>query len=155
MDLCGPLPEASLGGSLYFLLLVDDYSRFCWGFFLQQKSEAFRSFSQWFPLAQNESGHTLKTLRSDKGGEFTSHDMSQFCSQHGIQQEFANTSTPSENGVVERKNKTILEMARSMLTHHSLSPSLWAEVVAIDVHVFNRSPTQAVLQRTPFEAYFG
>ena len=51
MDLCGPLPEASLGGSLYFLLLVDDFSRFCWVFFLQQKSDAFRSFSQWFPLA--------------------------------------------------------------------------------------------------------
>ena len=84
MDLCGPLPEASLGGSLYFLLLVDDFSRFSWVFFLQQKSDAFRSFSQWFHLAQNESGHTLKNLRSDKGGEFTSHDMSHFCSQHGV-----------------------------------------------------------------------
>ena len=66
--------------------------------------------------------------------------MSRFCSD-GVRQEFANTGTPFENGVVERKNMTVLEMARSMLAHRSLPPLLWVEAVATAVHVLNRSPT--------------
>ena len=67
--------------------------------------------------------------------------MSHFLSEHGVQQEFTNTGTPFENGAVERKNRTVLEMARSMLAHRSLSPSLWAKAIATAVHVLNRSPT--------------
>ena len=80
--------------------------------------------------------------------------ISHVSARHGIRQEFANTGTPSENGVVERKNRIVLEMARSMLAHRSLPPSLWVEAVSTAVHVLNRSPTQAVPHRTPFEVYF-
>ena len=79
MDLCGPMQTVSLGGSLYFMLLVDDFSRLCWVFFLHHKSEAFHSFTSWLVLTQKESGQVLKTICADKGGEFTSNAMMQLC----------------------------------------------------------------------------
>ena len=84
MDLCGPMQTVSLGGSLYFMLLVDDFSRLCWVFFLHQKNEAFPSFSSWLVLTQKESGQVLITVCADKGGEFTSNAMIELCQDNGI-----------------------------------------------------------------------
>lgn len=155
MDLCGPMQTMSLGGSLYFMLIIDDFSRITWVFFLHLKNEAFPSFVSWLTLVEKESGHSLKTVRADKGGEFTSNAMKDFCREHGIRQEFANTNTPSENGVVERKNRTVVEMARTMLTHMQVPQKLWAEAVSTAVHIINRSPTSSLTGKTPYEAYFG
>ena len=79
MDLCGPMQTLSLGGSLYFMLLVDDFSRLCWVFFLHQKSGAFPRFSSWLVLTQKELGQVLKMIRAHKGGEYTSNAMMQLC----------------------------------------------------------------------------
>ena len=154
MDLCGPMQQISLGGSWYFMLLVDDFSRLTWVFFLHQKSEAFPSFSSWLVLVQKETGKLLKTIRADKGGEFTSNAMAQLCRDNGIKQEFTNTDTPLENGVVERKNRTVVEMARTMLAHKNVPRSLWAKAVSTVMHILNRSPTYSLAGVTPFEAYF-
>ena len=123
MDLCGPMQNTSLGGSEYFMLIIDDFSRLTWVFFLKHKSEAFLSLKEWVALVEKESGHSVKTIRADKGGEFTSGEMRKFCADKGIKREFANTGTPSENGVVERKNMTVVEMARTMLAHSHLPQS--------------------------------
>ena len=155
MDLCGPMQTVSLGGILYFMLLVDDFSQLCWVFYLHQKSEAFPSFSSWLVLTQKESGQVLKTICADKGGEFTSNAMMQLCLDNGIKQDFANTGTPSKSGVVERKNRMVVEMARTMLIHHNVPRSLWAEAVSTAVHILNRSPTSSLAGITPFGAYFG
>ena len=96
MDFCGPMKRDSLHGSLYFMLLVDDFSRLSWVFFLRKKSEPFPNFTKWLALIQNESRQTLKTLYDSKGGEFASNAMAKFYSQHGIWQEFANTDTSPE-----------------------------------------------------------
>ena len=119
---------------------------------MHQKSEAFLSFSSWLVLTQKESGQVLKTIHIDKGGEFTSNAMMQLCRDNGIKQDFANTSTPFENGVVERKNQTVGEMARTMLIHRNVPWSLWAEAVSTAVHILNRSPTSSLVGITPFEA---
>ena len=79
MDIYGPMQIVSLGGSLYFMLLVDDFSQLCLVFFLHQKSEAFPRFSSWLVLTQKELGHLLKTLCADKGEEFTSIAMVKLC----------------------------------------------------------------------------
>ena len=110
MDRHGPMQTVSLGGILYFMLLVDDFSQLCWVFFLHQKSEAFPSFSSWLVLTQKESSQVLKMICADKGGEFTSNAMMQLCWDNGIKQEFANTGTPSKNGVVECKNWMVVEI---------------------------------------------
>ena len=79
----------------------------------------------------------MKTVRVDKGGEFTSSEMGRFCKDRGIKREFANIGTPSKNGVVERKNWTVVEMARTMLTSRNLPLTLWAEAVVTAVHILN------------------
>lgn len=98
----------------------------------------------------------MKAVRSDHGSELTSHGFVDFCSGSGIRRELANVGTPSENGVVEWKNRTVVEMARAMLEHRSLPRFLWAEAVASAVHILNRAPTSAAVpHQTPYQAYFG
>ena len=87
---------------------------------MRYKIDAFVSFREWLVMVEKETGNLVKTVRADKGGEFTLGEMQEFCAEKGIQREFANTGTPSENGVVERKNRTVVEMARTMLAHRSL-----------------------------------
>ena len=84
MDLCGPMQTVSLGRSLYFMLLVDDFSLLCWVFFLHKKSDAFPNFSSGLILTQKESGQLLKTICANKGGEFTSNAMVQLCHDNNI-----------------------------------------------------------------------
>ena len=132
------------------MLLVDEFSQLCWVFFLHQKNEAFPSFSYWLALTQKESSQLLKTICVDKGGELTSNAMVQLCQDNGIEKEFANTGTPSKNGVVECKNWMVVKMARTMHTHQNVSHSLWAEAMSTMVHIFNRSPTSSLARMTPF-----
>ena len=94
-------------------------------------------------------------IRVDKGGEFTYNAMMQLCQVNGIKQEFANTSTPSGNGVVEHKNRMVVEMAQTMMNHRNVPRSLWVEGVLTAVHILNRSPTSSLAGIIPFEAYFG
>ena len=104
IDLYGPMSKASLGGSKYFMLIVDDFSRFMWVYFLSSKSDTSATFTCWKNLAEKESSHTLKAVRSDHGSKFTSHSFVGFCTEFGIRKELANVDTPSENGIVKRKN---------------------------------------------------
>ena len=78
-----------------------------------------------------------------------------FCKQHGMQRQFTTRYTPQHNGVVERKNQTIMNMARSMLSHKKLSDDYWDEVVACSVYLLNRSPTVSVQDKIPEEAWSG
>lgn len=107
-DLCGPMQTASLGGSRYFLLFIDDYSRMSWIYFLKNKSETFEHFQKFKAFAENQTGKRLKVLRSDRGREYKS---TKFRRHH----EFATPYIPEQNGVAERKNRTVVELARSML----------------------------------------
>lgn len=106
-------------------------------------------------VAQNQSGRSLLTLHPDRGGEFTSKEFSMFCSDMGIRREFTTTYTPQQNGVAERKNETIVELARSMLKDKGLSKCYWDEAVATTVSLMNRFPTKAVIGKTPYEVWNG
>lgn len=114
-DLCGPMRTESIGGSRYFLLLTDDFTRMSWVYFLAFKSEAFNEFKKFKVLVENQSGRTIKALRTDRGGEFISNEFNEFCADHGIRRELTAPYTPQQNGVAECKNRTVVEMARSML----------------------------------------
>ena len=152
-DLCGPMQTNSLGGSIYFLLFIDDYSRMSWVYFLQHKSETFQKFQMFKAMVENQSGCHIKVLRTDRGGEFVSKDFNLFCEEEGIQRELTAPYTPEQNGIAERKNRTIVEMARSMLQARRLPNQFWAEAVATSVYLLNISPTKAVMNRTPYEAW--
>jgi transposase InsO family protein len=93
------------------MLLFDDYTRMIAICFLKNKSEAFENFKIYKEMVENEMDSRIKFLRSDNGGEFTSKEFMDYCNNHGIKRQFSITRTPQHNGVVERKNKTVQEMA--------------------------------------------
>ena len=152
-DVCGPFTPVSLGQSKYFLLFIDDFSRKTWVYFLKEKSEVFGAFQKFKAFVEKESGASIKALRSDRGGEFTSNKFEQFCEANGIRHFLTVPMTPQQNGVVERKNRTILNMARSMLKSKKMPKEFWAEAVSCAVYLSNLSPTISVPGKTPQEAW--
>jgi hypothetical protein len=120
-DLVGPTTTKGLKGERYFMLLVDDYTRMTTVFFLKNKSEAFENFKIYKEMVENEMDSRIKCLRSDNGGEFTSKEFMDYCNNHGIKRQFSITRTPQQNGVVERKNRTVQEMARTMIMDSKLT----------------------------------
>eukprot|EP01018_Ginkgo_biloba_P037286 Gb_00434 [translate_table: standard] len=144
-----PNANTFFGKCRYFITFIDDFSRRTWVFFLKEKSEAFDFFKQFNAIAEKQSGDFLKLLRTDRGGEFTSHEFQDFCRENGIKRQLPTSYTPQQNGVAERKNRTIVEMARSMMKAKSLPNSFWAEVVATLVYLLNRCPTKSVKGMTP------
>lgn len=154
-DLCGPMKMESLGGSRYFLMFTDDYSRFSWVYFLKFKSETFENFKKFKAFVENQSGNKIKSLRTDRGGEFLSNDFNLFCDENGIHRELTAPYTPEQNGVAGRKNRTVVEMARSSLKAKGLPDYFWGEAVATAVYLLNISPTKVVWNTTPLEAWNG
>lgn len=117
VDICGPMATPFVLGSRYFLLIFYDFNRKMWVYFLAKKSEAFTIFQKFKPLVEKESGNSIIALRSDNEGEFCSNEFSSFYDIHGIKHQLTTPHTPQQNSVVERRNRTIIEMARSMLNH--------------------------------------
>jgi transposase InsO family protein len=122
MDLFGPIAYISIGGSKYCLVIVDDYSRFTWVFFLQEKSQTQETLKGFLRRSQNEFELRIKKIKSDNGTEFKNSQIEGFLEEEGIKHEFSSPYTPQQNGVVERKNRNLLDMARTMLmsTRHQI-----------------------------------
>ena len=129
-DLCGPMPTISLTGSYYFLTLIDDFTKYTIIAFLKHKSEVLDHFIAYKNLVENQLDTRIKTIRTDNGGEYISTDFQAFCSNHGIRHQFTVPYTPQQNGVAERKNRTLLNSARAMLQVASLPNPYWEEAVA-------------------------
>ena len=115
LDLFGPSSYESLGGSKFGLVIVDDYSRYTWVFLLKSKDETHKYFIDFAKQAQRTYEAEIKTIRTDNGSEFKNYTMSEFFQDEGIKHEFSAPYTPQQNGVVERKNQTLIEMARTIL----------------------------------------
>jgi hypothetical protein len=154
-DICGPINPQSNGGNRYFITFTDDYTRKTWIYFLHEKSGAFDVFKQFKSLVETESSCLIQCLRSDRGGEYTSNEFKEFCSSAGIKRQFTTAYTPQQNGVSERKNRTILNMVRSMISARNMPKRFWPEAVKWATYVMNRSPTHAVKDLTPEEAWSG
>jgi transposase InsO family protein len=107
------------------MLLVDDYTRMTAVYFLKNNSEAFENFKIYKEMVENEMDSRIKCLRSDNGGEFTSKEFMDYCINHGIKRQFFISRTPQQNGVVERKNMTIQEMAQTMIMDSKLTNIFW------------------------------
>uniref|UniRef100_A0ACD5TXY1 Uncharacterized protein n=1 Tax=Avena sativa TaxID=4498 RepID=A0ACD5TXY1_AVESA len=125
-DLCGPISPATPSGNRYFLLIVDDYSRFMWVEMLRTKDEAFRLFRKIKALAESERQVKLRA-----------------------------SGAIAQNGVVERRNQSVVEMARSLLKSMKVPARFWGEAVKTAVHILNRAPTRALSGVTPYEAWHG
>jgi hypothetical protein len=154
-NICGPINPKSNAGNMYFITFTDDYSRKTWTYFLQDKSSAFEVFKKFKSLVEKESGCEIKCLRTDRGGEFTSTMFNDFCSSQGVKRQLTTAYTPQQNGVSKRKNRTLLNMVRSMISAMEVPKSFWPEAVKWATYVMNRSPTFAVKDMTPEEACSG
>ena len=102
-------------------------------------------------MAKNKSGMKIRCLRLDNGGEFPSNEFNEFCEGHGVKRQFSAVKTPQQNGVVERKNRTIQEATRTMLNEAKLSDSFWREVVYTVVYILNRGKLKVNKDKTPYE----
>ena len=129
----------SLGSQRYFLIFIDDFSRMTWVYFLKQKSEAFATFKKFKALVEKQKGCSIKTIRSDRGGEYTSQKFEEYCKNEGIQKHLTSGYTPQQNSVSERRNRTIVEMARIFFLTEALHKG---------VHILNRCPKKALKDKT-------
>ena len=152
-DLCGPLPSASFSGCKYFLTFIDDFSRRTWVYFLKLKSEVFDMFLAYKALVEKQSGHHLQKLRTDNGGEYVNNKFTTYCTTQGIQMQHTVPYTPQQNGVAERKNRTLKEMANCMIHSKGISLQFWAEAINCANYIVNRTPTKALNDITPEEAW--
>jgi hypothetical protein len=160
MDLCGPFRIPSSGGALYFMVIIDDYSRYIWLRLLKKKDEAsqhIKDFKAWAETLHSGAGLRIKQVRFDGGGEFMSGELRSYFASAGISVQVTVPDTPSQNGVAERANRTLVECMRSMMYAWPVPmPAVfWAEAVRTAAYLRNRCMTRAVEGRTPYEAWFG
>jgi transposase InsO family protein len=151
MDLFDPIAYISIGGNKYSLVIVDDYSRFTWVFFLHDKSETQAVIKKFLKRAQNEFDGKIKKIISDNGTKFKNTQVEDYLNEEGIKHEFLALYTPQQNGVVKRKNMTLIEMATTMLDEYKTSDRFWAEAVNTACHASNRLYIHNLLKKTPYE----
>ena len=142
-DVCGPMSTESIGGKKYFVTFTDDYSCCCSVYFMKHKSEVLEKFKD-FEAATTSSRERIRKLRTDNGGEYVSKEFEAYLKSKRIFHEVSVPHSPEQNGVAERMNRTLMESARSMLSHAGLSNRYWAEAVATAAYIRNRTPTAAI-----------
>ncbi|GJY09151.1 putative ribonuclease H-like domain-containing protein [Tanacetum coccineum] len=155
MDLFGPTFVKSLMKKMYCLVVTDDYSRFCWVFFLATKDETSGILKAFITGIENLMNHIVKIIRCDNGTEFKNNEMNQFCEKQGIKREFSVARTPQHNGVAERKNRTLIEAARTMLADSKLPTTFWVEAVNTACYVQNRVLVIKPHNKTPYDLFHG
>ncbi|CAN1272233.1 Retrovirus-related Pol polyprotein from transposon TNT 1-94 [Linum perenne] len=151
IDLFGPTDVQSLGGKSFAFVLVDDFTRYTWVLFLAKKGESFSLFKNFVASVESAFPYKISSIRSDHGGEFTSDLFSSFCLEKGISHTFSAPRTPQQNGVVERKNRALLDLARTMLLDYNTPKRFWAEAVATACYILNRTLIRKTLNKTPYE----
>lgn len=154
-DVCGAMETKSIAGAQYFLLLIDDFSRMTFIYFLKYKSEVYKKFKDFKAMVENQQNKRIKILRTDNGGEFCSGEMENYLVKEGIIHQKTNAYTPEQNGVCERANRTVVEKARCLLFDAKLEKQFWAEAANTAVYLKNRSITSSLGNKTPYEAWYG
>ncbi|GJX01670.1 putative ribonuclease H-like domain-containing protein [Tanacetum coccineum] len=155
MDLFGPTSVKSINHASYFLVIIDDCTRFCWVFFLSTKDETSGILQTFITQIENQVNLKVKIIRSDNGTEFKNKVMLEFCGNKGIKQEYSSARTPQQNGVAERMNRTFIEAARTMLADLLLPTTFWAKAVNTACYIFNRVRVTKPQNKTPYELLFG
>ncbi|GJY51708.1 retrovirus-related pol polyprotein from transposon TNT 1-94 [Tanacetum coccineum] len=151
MDLCGPMRVASINGKKYILVVVDDYSRFTWVKCLRSKDEAPDFIIKFLKMIQVRLKTPVRRIRTDNGIEFVNQTLREYYEKFGISHEISVARSPQQNGVVERRNRTLIEAARTMLIYAKAPLFLWAEAVATACYTQNRSIICLRHGKTPYE----
>ncbi|KAJ9553546.1 hypothetical protein OSB04_017591 [Centaurea solstitialis] len=153
-DVCGPFSHVARGGYRYFITFTDDFSRYGYVYLMRHKSESFERFKEFHNEVQNLLDKRIKFLRSDRGGEYLSDEFDNHLMECGIVSQLRPPYTPQMNDVSERRNRTLLDMVRTMMCHSSLPISFWGHALETAAHILNRVPTKSV-EKIPYELWKG
>lgn len=155
-DICGPMSQESLGGARFLATFKDEFSGRTSIYFMKQKSEVTYHFESFRTMLENQTGNKVKILRTDNGGEYTSDTFNKRLVELGIIHEKSAPYSPQQNGIAERQNRTLMEMARCMIysSKSKLSPWIWGEATAYATYILNRTPP-AKSEKSPFEVWTG
>ena len=154
-DLWGPARTQSIGGARYFMSFTDDYSRKISVVFLKDKSEATERMKEYITYLERKWERLPKAIRVDNGKEFVNKELTGWCRKKGIDLQRTAPYSPSQNGVAERFNRTLMELSRAMLIAKDLPHFLWAEAVSYAAYIRSSVPTRALNDKTPYEAWTG
>lgn len=142
-DVCGPMRTQTPSGKRYVVTFIDDFSRFTVIQLLSHKSEVEGCIKQFIEMVKNKFGRKPKVIRTDRGGEYTGKQLGDYLKSEGIQSQLTAGYSPQQNGIAERKNRSIIEMARCMLLNANLPHTFWGEAVTAAVYIQNRTITRA------------
>jgi transposase InsO family protein len=155
MDLFGRVNVLSIGRKAYCLVIIDDYSRYTWVYFLSHKDETAGLLKRFIILIENQLTKKVKAIRSDNGTEFKNNVMDTFCAEKGIDHQYSAARTPQQNGVAERRNRTLIEAARTMLIDSKLPTFFWVEAINTACYVQNHALVNKRHMKTPYEVILG
>nr|GFC14889.1 hypothetical protein [Tanacetum cinerariifolium] len=150
MDLCGPMRVASINGKRYVLMIVDDYFRYTLTHFLRSKDETPEVLINFLRLVQRGLQAQVRVVRTDKGTEFLNQTLHAYFATEGIHHQTSVARTPEQNGVVERRNRTLVEAARTMQSVAKVPLFFWAEAIATACFTQNRSLVIPRHEKTPY-----
>nr|GFC15182.1 retrotransposon protein, putative, Ty1-copia subclass [Tanacetum cinerariifolium] len=153
-DVCGPFKIVSRQGANYFVTFTDNFSHYGYVYLLKHKHEVFETFKVFQKEVENQLGKTIKSLRSDRGGEYMSQEFLDHLKEHGIIAHRTPPYTPQHNGVSERRNRTLLDMVRSMMSQSTLPKSFWDYALETATRILNMVPTKKV-DKTPYKIWNG
>ena len=152
-DICESLCIKSLGGAKYFLTFSDNFSRMTFVYFLHKKSDAFEVFTQLHQEMERQTCKKLLILRTDNGSEFTLQEFKGYCAFHGIRRQLSQSYSPHENGVVGRKNRSLLDTTRCLLLEKNLLKNLWVEAIRAACRIFNIQTSHRNPSKMPLELF--
>ena len=162
-DICGPFPVKSVDGYDSFITFTDDYSRYGYIYPIKERNEALDKFKIFKAEIENQHDLKIKIVRSDRGGEYYGRHtpygqvpgpFARFLQENGIVAQYSMPGEPQQNGVAERRNRTLMDMVRSMMSYSTLPLSLWMEALKTAIHILNRVPSKSV-PKTPYELWTG
>lgn len=153
-DVCGPMQTASIGGKKYFVTFIDDFSRMMVVYLMASKSEVLDRFRDYVQFMQASTEKKILKLRSDNGGEYCSSAFKKFCNINGIQHQLSAPYSPQQNGVAERVNRTLVEMAKCLLFDAKMSKNYWGEAIVTACYLKNRQPHKLLELKTPYEIWY-
>jgi len=162
-DICGPFPVKSVDGYDSFITFTDDYSRYGYIYPIKERNEALDKFKIFKAEVENQHDKRIKIVRSDRGGEYYGRHtpygqvpgpFARFLQETGIVAQYSMPGEPQQNGVAERRNRTLMDMVRSMMSYSTLPLGLWMEALKTAIHILNRVPSKSV-PKTPYELWTG
>uniref|UniRef100_A0A2N9FTU5 Integrase catalytic domain-containing protein n=1 Tax=Fagus sylvatica TaxID=28930 RepID=A0A2N9FTU5_FAGSY len=153
-DLWGPAPVTASNCFRFYLVFVDEFTKFTWVYLLKHKSDTFQVFTQFRAMIETQFSLPIKILRTDCGGEFLSTPFNQFCSSKGIIHQLSCPHTPQQNGVAERKHRHLVQCALALLSQSKLPLSYWSYAISTAAHIINKLPTPNLGNQSPWDALY-